>query len=99
LILKRDKPNGTKKGWAALVGGYIFSHKFRLRPRLIKQFIPKKLVGFLCNTKEPLSGNVPRGLRRSGNKEVILTCHILIIIPHCDMSRCFKKPHGIGVAG
>jgi hypothetical protein len=26
------------------VGGYIFSHKIRLRPRLLKQFIPKKII-------------------------------------------------------
>jgi hypothetical protein len=33
-----------KKTWAVLVGGYIFSHKIRLRPRLLKQFIPKKVI-------------------------------------------------------
>ena len=33
-----------KKAWAILVGGYIFSHKFRLRPRLLKQFIPKNVI-------------------------------------------------------
>ena len=26
------------------MGGYIFSHKIRLRPRLLKQFIPKKII-------------------------------------------------------
>ena len=33
-----------KKARAVLVGGYVFSHKFRLRPRLLKQFIPKKVI-------------------------------------------------------
>ncbi len=35
-----------KKTWAVLVvvRGYIFSHKFRLRPRLLKQFISKKII-------------------------------------------------------
>lgn len=33
-----------KKAWAVLVGGYIFSHEFRLRPRLLKQSIPKKII-------------------------------------------------------
>ena len=26
------------------MGGYIFSHKIRLRPRLLKQFIPIKII-------------------------------------------------------
>ena len=26
------------------MGGYIFSHKIRLRPRVLKQFIPKKVI-------------------------------------------------------
>ena len=33
-----------QKAWAVLVGGYIFSHKIRLRPRLLKQFVPKKII-------------------------------------------------------
>ncbi len=30
------------EAWAALVGGYIYSHKFWLRPRLLKQLTPKR---------------------------------------------------------
>jgi len=29
--------NHRSEAWAVLVGGYIFSHKFRIRPRLLMQ--------------------------------------------------------------
>jgi hypothetical protein len=42
---------GHKKTWAVLVGGYIFSHKIRLRPRLLNNLFPKRLLkkSFICH--------------------------------------------------